>query len=224
MVHGIDGFFAERVRFRRRVALLSLAVALGLQGLLWLMRTPPLQEVLAEPERFGFEGPEHYVRRIVLETHAGTGSSSRESPSMVELVTRKGGEPNRRRGPQGVEPARPPRDEGPGEATETLVARALARRADVPLVRSEDLVVEHLVKPAYPEEARTQNIEGRVAVLALVDTTGEVVEVDVTGGSGEPLLERAAVEAVWQCRFRPWRVAGRAREVYALFRFNFTLY
>jgi hypothetical protein len=42
------------------------------------------------------------------------------------------------------------------------------------------------------------------------------------GGAAE--LERASSEAVWQCRFRPYRPQGRAREVYALFRFNFRIY
>ena len=43
-------------------------------------------------------------------------------------------------------------------------------------------------------------------------------------GSGALQLDRAAEQAVRQCRFRPYRVAGEAREVYAVFRFAFRIY
>ena len=42
--------------------------------------------------------------------------------------------------------------------------------------------------------------------------------------SGEDLLDRAATDAVKQCKFRPYRVEGAAREVYAVFRFSFRIY
>jgi hypothetical protein len=38
------------------------------------------------------------------------------------------------------------------------------------------------------------------------------------------MLEEAAERAVFQCRFRPYRVGGETRTVYAVFRFVFRLY
>jgi hypothetical protein len=43
-------------------------------------------------------------------------------------------------------------------------------------------------------------------------------------GRGEKQLDLSAMEAVRQCLFRPYRVQGEAREVYALFRFAFRIY
>jgi TonB family protein len=85
-------------------------------------------------------------------------------------------------------------------------------------------VIEKLVEPVYPEQAVRNNIEGRVQIQALVDTTGRVVEVQLFASTGEELLERAAEAAVWQCRFRPYLHQGATRPVYALFRFNFRIY
>jgi len=58
----------------------------------------------------------------------------------------------------------------------------------------------------------------------LVDTAGRVASVDIMASTGERALEKAATEAVWQCQFRPYRVKGEVREVYAVFRFAFRIY
>ena len=52
----------------------------------------------------------------------------------------------------------------------------------------------------------------------------QVVAVDLMGSTGERALEKAATEAVWQCRFRPYKVGGAVHEVYAVFRFAFRIY
>ena len=69
-------------------------------------------------------------------------------------------------------------------------------------------------------------VTGNVAVMALVDTNGRVVEVQVLASDLEARVEfgPAASDAVWRCEFRPYQVEGRRRQVYALFRFNFTIY
>jgi TonB family protein len=69
-----------------------------------------------------------------------------------------------------------------------------------------------------------KNVEGKVTVQALVDTVGNVVEVQLVTSTGEELFEKAAEEAVWLCRFRPYRAGGEVSEVYAVFRFSFRIY
>ena len=91
-------------------------------------------------------------------------------------------------------------------------------------MQSEDLVVENLVRPEYPEEARANDIEGLVELVALVDTTGGVVQVEIIGGSRNPLLDHAATTAVLQCRYRPYRVRENVERVWAYFRITFRLY
>jgi outer membrane biosynthesis protein TonB len=51
-----------------------------------------------------------------------------------------------------------------------------------------------------------------------------VVEVQLLASTGIQPFERSAQEAVWQFRFRPYRAAGTASEVYAIFTFAFRVY
>ena len=95
---------------------------------------------------------------------------------------------------------------------------------DALVVRSEDLVIERLVRPEYPSEARDKNIEGVVEALALVDTTGLVLQIQIVGGTHDPMLEHAAAKAILECRYRPYRVDDQARRVWAAFRIAFSLY
>ena len=96
----------------------------------------------------------------------------------------------------------------------------------MPIFQSDELVIEELVRPVYPEDARERGIEGRVAVIAHVDTLGRVVEAEVMNPSGEAQLDAASRAAVLRCRFRPYRTGDRgpAQEVYAVFRFSFRIY
>jgi TonB family protein len=112
-----------------------------------------------------------------------------------------------------------------GSAIEDLLARTYSRRMDVPLVQSEELIIEKMVTPVYPEHVRDSSPKRvRVSVIALVDTSGRVAEVQVL--PSEPVASRAfgeaASEAVWRCKFRPYSVDGKVIEVYGQFWFSFT--
>lgn len=229
MDHGSAGYFAERARFERRLSAITCVVSAVLLAPLVLSYAPLLRDPadrMREDLRFGVRGDqERYVRRIRLEAQPGRDASLRDLGRVVSRTARRGGDPRPRR--PAKEAGRPefrPPIEGPGESFENLLARALARRSDIPVVPPDQLVIEKLVRPIYPDDARERNIEGRVSVLALVDTLGAVVDVDVVGGSIHDSLVRAAVTAVWQCRFQPYRIRGKAREVYVVMPFNFTIY
>jgi TonB family protein len=226
MLHGIQAHFEERARNGRRVSLIAVALGLVFLGALSLARVPPIERTLRRTAlRFGFEGPDQYVHRILLQPPPGKAQTLRNVGRVIERSSERGGSPNPRssKSPRALPESRP-RISGPGDALDELLARAYARRSDVPIVQSTELVIEVLVRPVYPEHARDNNIEGRVAVMALVDTGGRVVEVEVLEGSAAEELRQAATEAVWRCRFRPYRVSGAVHDVYALFRFNFTIY
>jgi protein TonB len=60
--------------------------------------------------------------------------------------------------------------------------------------------------PEYPEAARRAGIEGQVTLLLRIDRDGTVDTVEQL--SGEPVLGRAAAEAVEQWRYSPLRVGG----------------
>ena len=187
MVHGTEGYFVERARFERRLSLICVLVsAVGL-ALLGAGRLPPLRRALREVpiERWGFEGPDQFVRRIVLESAGPTETAHRTLGPVEPLASRRGGAELVQAAPGApAEPVVRHRFVGPGESDFDLLARARALYPNAPVIRSQELVIDKLVRPRYPEEAREKGVEGKVALVALVDTAGRVVEVQVMGGSG----------------------------------------
>lgn len=225
MRHGIDGFFHEqRANLRRLAALAPIVGLLFAASLALLGRNRDSSQALVV--RFGYEGVDEYVRRIRLEA---IGPVEQVGLTHVNVATREarrgGGEAPAQNRSEGVRASAAPRvGEGAGMDDEDMLARARAMQLDAPVIRSQELVIQNLVRPVYPEEARANDIEGVVEVLALVDTSGTIAQATILGGTGNALLERAATEAVLQCRYHPYRRDGRAERVYAPFRIRFSLY
>jgi TonB family protein len=67
------------------------------------------------------------------------------------------------------------------------------------------------VDPIYPEEAKAAGIEGEVFLHVVLATDGTVKELDLL--KGDPILGKAALEAVKQCRYKPTLLNGKAVEV-----------
>src|SRR6266550_2111611 len=63
------------------------------------------------------------------------------------------------------------------------------------------------VQPVYPAQAIAQHLEGSVVLQATVAADGKVQEVTVL--RGDPLLARAATDAVRQCQYEPFRADGK---------------
>lgn len=225
MRHGIDGYFQEQRANLRRLALLAPLVGAAFAAALTLLgmdRESPDPVMV----RFGYEGVDEYVRRIRLEA---IGPVEQAGLTHVKLSAREarkgGGDAPAQMHSEGARARAAPRvGDGLGADDEDLLARARAMQLDAPVIRSQELVIAELVRPVYPEEAQANNVEGVVEVLALVDTTGTVQQAQIIGGTGHTMLERAATDAVLQCRYRPWRHNGRAERVYAAFRIRFSLY
>ena len=75
---------------------------------------------------------------------------------------------------------------------------------------SQALLVKK-VQPVFPEEARHNHIQGNVVMKAEITQTGEVKELTVI--SGDPALTPAAVEAVKQWKYKPYKLNGDPVEV-----------
>lgn len=229
MKPGITRHYEEWARFSRRLTLVvTIASAAFAVPFLWLARSPEARRTLNDPERFGFAGDEQYVRRIqlmALGAPRGARSDSRMIRSDALAVQQRGGGTPAELSDAGLSPATRPepfRPPGSGDSEEDILARAMLRAGETPLFQSRELVITELVEPVYPGEARELGIEGRVAIMALVDTSGIVRHAEIVG-SADHILERAAMDAVLQCRFEPYSIDGRTREVYAMFRFVFRL-
>src|SRR5262245_4275366 len=90
MQHGVTGFFVECARFRRRLSIVTLAVGLVFAGGLWLARVPGVRDAI-DPTRFGFEGPDQYVRRIILQQYRGSGDILSDVGPIETSSARRGG-------------------------------------------------------------------------------------------------------------------------------------
>jgi protein TonB len=78
------------------------------------------------------------------------------------------------------------------------------------------------VQPRYTETARRANIQGVVVVEAIVDEQGRVTDARVLRGL--PMgLDRAAIEAIEQWRFKPALMQDRPVKVYFTLTATFTL-
>lgn len=63
------------------------------------------------------------------------------------------------------------------------------------------------VQPVYPEAAKTAGVQGSVAVYVIVGGAGEVQT--VTAADGPEELRQAAIEAVGQWKWAPYRMNGK---------------
>jgi TonB family protein len=229
MKHGIDFYFIESLRLRRRLSVTTFGLAVVVLVPFLLLQLPAVRHrLLPRPRpvvRFGYEGRDRIVERIELNAFPGYQDPLRDIGRVIAIPSRRGGEgliPSRSPGRPG--PRRPLSVQGPGEAEQDVFAMARARLASVPVVQSEELVIESMQSPTYPEELHSRGIEGRVALMALIDSTGRVAEVSVVESTGELAFEQSAAEAVRQARFRPFRIDGAPREVYAVIRYRFRIY
>lgn len=78
------------------------------------------------------------------------------------------------------------------------------------------------VLPEYPPIARAAGIEGTVVLQATISKTGTIENVRVV--SGPIMLQRAAVDAVRQWRYRPYLLNGEPVEVETTVNVQFTLH
>lgn len=229
MDHGIQAYYEARARSARRVSLCSLGVSIVFLSALLAWLLPPLHRATEEVRilRFGFQGPTQLVDLMQVEARPGVTPRLTDVGKVESAGARRGGG---ERGEGGVSAptGRPDRSAGrsaPGEdlgdAQSEQMRRALRGDPALPVFQSQDLVIEHLVRPTYPEEAKEKDVEGRVGVIVRIDTLGNVVEAAVRHSSRSRLLDRAARSAALKCRFRPYLDNGRPKEVLAEMVFRF---
>ena len=76
-------------------------------------------------------------------------------------------------------------------------------------------------RPQYPQEAKDAHIEGTVRMNVMVGADGSIKDIEVIGG--DPLLTKAALQAVWRWRYHPTTLNEHAVEVITEVDVNFTL-
>jgi TonB family protein len=77
-------------------------------------------------------------------------------------------------------------------------------------------------RPIYPTIAIAARAEGVVTLEAIISRDGDVTDAKVV--MSQPLLDRAALDAVKQWKFTPTTLNGVPVEVHMMVRVNFTLH
>ncbi len=83
---------------------------------------------------------------------------------------------------------------------------------------SEGLLINKVI-PTYPIIAVRTGVQGEVKLHAIIARDGAIQSLSVI--SGHPLLTRAAIEAVQQWRYKPYKLNGEAVEVETYITVNF---
>ncbi|HVO64756.1 MAG TPA: TonB family protein [Terriglobales bacterium] len=77
------------------------------------------------------------------------------------------------------------------------------------------------VQPIYPHAALQMRIGGSVQLTAVIDKSGNISTVKVL--SGDPILAKAAIDAVRQWKYKPYLLDGEAVEIQTQVTVNFKL-
>ncbi len=79
----------------------------------------------------------------------------------------------------------------------------------------------NMVRPHYPAIARKSGIDGTVVVNVLIDTNGNVEKAEIL--KSIPALDKAALEAAKQCRFKSGKQRDKYVKVWMSIPFKFKL-
>ncbi len=104
----------------------------------------------------------------------------------------------------------PPTQGGQQPATQVRVSQGV----------SMGLLIKR-VAPIYPMDARYERIQGTVRMRAVINKTGDIVDVEVIGGPMELVV--SAVNAVRKWKYRPYLLKGEPVEVQTEIVVNYTL-
>lgn len=91
-----------------------------------------------------------------------------------------------------------------------LTVPAAPKRVRISQGVTKGLLIQK-IEPKYPKLAQAARIEGQVVLSAVISKTGTVENLVLV--SGHPFLVPAAIEAVSQCRYRPYLLNGEPVEV-----------
>ena len=101
---------------------------------------------------------------------------------------------------------------------------ALSVQANLPVMASQGVSggsLERKVQPIYPAQARSKGLQGPVVLQIVIDEVGEVRNLRTV--SGDAVLARAAIDAVRQWRYQPYRLNGQPVKMPTQITVNFTL-
>ncbi|HWW96809.1 MAG TPA: energy transducer TonB [Edaphobacter sp.] len=108
--------------------------------------------------------------------------------------------------------------------TGPVVSVAPARGPVAPLQVSKGVLQGMLlapIRPVYPVIAKAAGVQGTVIVEAVISRTGTIESLHVV--SGPQMLQNAALEAIREARYQPFRLNGEPTDVQTTITVNFRL-
>lgn len=106
----------------------------------------------------------------------------------------------------------------------SIWAQTTTQGAGAATTQNQFVTPGHIIKkvdPVYPKEAKVKGMQGTVVLTATIGTDGTTKNIKVE--SGDPILSRAAIDAVSQWRYEPYRLDGVAADVATKISVNFVL-
>jgi periplasmic protein TonB len=113
---------------------------------------------------------------------------------------------------------------GIGGESGPVVSVAPARAPVVPLQVSKGVFQGMLIapiRPVYPAIAKAAGVQGTVVVEAVISRKGTIESLHVV--SGPQMLQNAALDAIREARYRPYRLNGEPIEVQTTITVNFRI-
>jgi protein TonB len=77
------------------------------------------------------------------------------------------------------------------------------------------------IRPVYPIIAKTAGVQGAVIVEAIISKDGRIESLNIV--SGPTLLRQAAIDAIREARYQPYRLNGEPTEVQTTITVNFKI-
>jgi len=109
---------------------------------------------------------------------------------------------------------------GSGPAVSVVAAKAPVGRLRVSSGVSEGMLIAP-IRPVYPIIAKAAHVEGSVVVEAIISRTGTIESLHVV--SGPQMLQNAALDAIREARYQPYRLNGEPTEVETRITVNFRM-
>ena len=109
---------------------------------------------------------------------------------------------------------------GDGPAVTVVSAKAPTKPLTVSTGVLQGMLIAP-IRPVYPTIAKAARVEGSVVVEAVISRTGTIESLHVM--SGPQMLQGAALDAIREARYQPYRLNGEPTEVQTRITVNFKL-
>jgi len=96
---------------------------------------------------------------------------------------------------------------------------------EVPDKQDIDIMPEMIYEqvPTYPDKAKEDEIEGVVWIKALVGEDGLVIKSEISKSSGNDLLDKSALKASLECKYKPAVKDSKPISVWVTYKVDFVL-